>query len=778
MWRRYVPRVFLGAMALGVAATTIAPDLALVTYLVPLAGALYAGSLTAGRRLRPMAPGLRYAEDEPWAFLIAGLIALITADLVRLSLGSGSSAVAQTVNMAAYPFSLIGIIALFAIRAKHRLVDALLESAIIAVALGVSAWTFLIDPFAVGATDTAARLLIGADLILGAFTAVMATQLIRIFEQPPKAFRYLVLALWAILEVHIVGSVGVILDRTMPAALLRPAALVAFGMWAYAALDPSSALPIEPVSAGQVRLDAVRVTLIGFAVLLGPVALGIDTAFDIGTTTLIVALGSGFLSLAAVAYLVRLVQERSGMEHRAHHDDLTGLPNRVSFRERTTVMIEGSRRTGQTFALMFLDLDHFKEVNDTHGHAAGNQLLQSVAERLRRCVRETDTVARLSGDEFALLYELKSTDDWRLLARRILRNFAKPFSIDSGDLTIGTSIGVALFPGSGGTYDILLKHADSAMYHAKQSGRNRYCLYRPRLQEDGSKPSRRGLEQSLARAIEENQFVLHYLPKVELKTRHLVGIEALVRWDHPTKGLVLPGRFLSTARESGQMALIEQWVLHTAFAQHALWLARGLQPITMTVNLTPRFDGTGVEDDVARALRASGLDPQFAEIDISETDVISWGAGINGTLAELKGLGVKCALDDFGTAEVSVRTLAGLPFDRLKIDRSLIRTAGDVDSSTRALVSAAIGLGHGLGFSVVGVGVEGQDELAFLRRLGCDEVQGYLFSKPLTARQFQALLNDPEIQRRHRIVVPSHVGGSEEVVNVKARAARRLSTTG
>lgn len=777
MWRRSVPRVFLGAMVIGVLATLIAPDVARLTFLIPVAGVLCASTLAAQRRLKRFTPELRYTEDEPWGLLIVGLIAFVAADLVRLAVGENGSGISETIGLAAYPFTLAGIISLFAARAQHRLIDALFESAIIAVALGLLAWTFLIDPFAAGATDTGSRLLVGADLILGAFTAVMATQLVRLFERPPVAFRYLALGLWTILEVHIVGSIGVILNRDMPVWMLRPTTLAAFGLWAYAALHPSASSAIKPMSAGQVRLDRMRVGLIGFAVLLGPAALGFGTTFDVGTATPIVALGSGCLSIGAVMYLVRLVQERSGMEHRAHHDDLTGLPNRVTFRQRAAVMIESSQRTERAFALMFLDLDHFKNVNDTHGHAGGNQLLQSVADRLRRCVRENDTVARLSGDEFAVLYELKSPDEWRLLAKRILRTFAKPFSVDAGDLAISTSIGVALFPASGGDYETLLKHADAAMYHAKQSGRNRYCLYSPRLQENGEKPARRGLEQSLARAIEHQQFVLHYLPKVALKTRHLAGVEALVRWEHPTKGLVLPGRFLSMARESGQITLIEQWVLETAFTQHALWLRQGLAPMPITVNLTPRFDGTGIENDVAHALRSSGLDPQLAEIDISETDIISWGAGMNATIAELKGLGVKCALDDFGTSGASLQTLARLPFDRLKIDRSLIRTIGNVGDPNRALVSAAIGLGHGLGLSVVAVGVEGQDELAFLQRQGCDEVQGYLFSKPLTAKQFQELLKDPDLQREHRIIVPNHVGESEEVVKVKARAARGLSTT-
>ena len=432
--------------------------------------------------------------------------------------------------------------------------------------------------------------------------------------------------------------------------------------------------------------------------------------------------------------IVERRRSEAQMKHMAHHDALTGLPNRVLFQERLRQAMAEAEQSGDAVAVLCLDLDRFKEVNDTLGHPAGDLLLRSVAQRLLTAVRAQDTVARLSGDEFAIVQPApNSPDSTAALGQRLLELFEKPFELGSESFRSGASIGAALFPQDATSADDLLKSADIALYHAKSDGRGTYHRFAPEM--NAALESRRGFEQDLRRALENGEFELHYQPLIDLESEAVLGCEALIRWRHPVRGLVQPSEFISIAESTGLIVEIGSWVLRTACAEAAHWPARS----KIAINLSPaQFARPGLVEAVAGALTAADLDPTRLELEITESLMLGNTEQVLSALHELKKLGIEISMDDFGTGYSSLGYLRQFPFDKIKVDRSFVTDLGASTESV-AIVRAVVGLATGLGMTTLAEGVETLEQLRSLVAEGCAQAQGYYFSRPRPACEIRAM---------------------------------------
>ena len=427
------------------------------------------------------------------------------------------------------------------------------------------------------------------------------------------------------------------------------------------------------------------------------------------------------------------------MTHSAQHDVLTNLPNRTLLNDRITQTISLARRRNTPFAVLFLDLDRFKCINDSLGHTVGDQLLQSVSNRLLSAVRGSDTVSRQGGDEFViLLSEIAHPEDAATSARKILRSLNAPHSISGHQLNIDASIGVSIYPEDGQDSEALIKNADTAMYQAKESGRNNFRFFTPEM--NLKAVERQSLEGSLRRAIERREFSLHYQPKVNLNTLEITGVEALIRWRHPDLGSVSPARFVPVAEDCGLIIPIGNWVLSEACRQAREWQGAGLpfQRISVNVSAT-EFRADTFLAGIRGALSETGLEARFLDLELTESVLMQHPESSSATLQALKSMGLQIALDDFGTGYSSLSYLQQFPIDILKIDKSFIHKI-TADSDHCSIVSAIIGMGQNLKHRVIAEGVETPEQLAFLQARHCAEGQGYLFSPPLPAISFAHLL--------------------------------------
>ena len=457
----------------------------------------------------------------------------------------------------------------------------------------------------------------------------------------------------------------------------------------------------------------------------------------------IIALSHQPMPDGGVVVIFEDVTEREQAEARAQflatHDELTGLPNRLVFGQAVSDAVKVGRRYGQEFAVMFVDLDRFKIINDTLGHAAGDSLLSDVAKRLNQCVRESDIVARVGGDEFIiLLREVSDASQVATVARKILSTVVKPLSIHGQECRVTASIGISLFPSDAQDEESLIKNADAAMYAAKEDGRNA-CRFHSREIKNQS-IERLMLETSLRRALERNELVLYYQPKRDLGHDGISGVEALLRWHHPDLGLLQPSRFIPLAEETGLIVPIGKWVLETACAQNMAWQRQGLPAIRIAVNLSPRqFADPNLLHDIRAALEKSGMPAQLLELEITESMVMHNVERTVRVLEAIKSLGITLAIDDFGTGYSSMSLVKKFSIDALKIDRSFVREIMN-DSEDKVIADAIIALGRALNLTVVAEGVETAEQEAFLRAHKCDEIQGYLISKPVPADEFAAFL--------------------------------------
>ena len=425
------------------------------------------------------------------------------------------------------------------------------------------------------------------------------------------------------------------------------------------------------------------------------------------------------------------------IEHLAHHDFLTDLPNRL-FRDRLDVALAQARRHDQLVGVLFIDLDRLKVINDTLGHVAGDQMLREAATRLARCMREGDTVARLGGDEFmVVLSNLGDARGAASAARKILDGLARPTELMGQEVFMSASIGVSIYPTDAADAEALIRNADAAMYSAKRHGGDNYQFYTSDLNVQAQE--RLALEQGLRVAEQRNELHLLYQPKIDLVSGKIIGVEALLRWQHPVLGWVSPERFIPIAEETGLIIPIGEWVLRTACEQIRTWRALGID-LPVAVNLSAcQFRQRNLAATIHRILSEAGVPPQCLEIEITESDVMENAESAIATLGELKARGISISVDDFGTGYSSLSYLKRFPLDVLKIDRSFVRDIA-IDSDDAAIVEAIIALARSLDIKVVAEGVESDDQKAFLNRSGCDFAQGYLFSPPVEAGQIVALL--------------------------------------
>jgi diguanylate cyclase (GGDEF)-like protein/PAS domain S-box-containing protein len=415
-------------------------------------------------------------------------------------------------------------------------------------------------------------------------------------------------------------------------------------------------------------------------------------------------------------------------------DALTGLPNRALFQRRIEEEVSGAAHDGRGLAVMVMDLDGFKVVNDTLGHGAGDQLLHVVAQRLCRCVRGEDAVARIGGDEFGIILGgVRDAAQVNAVADRVFAALAAPVDIRGQEIFAGASLGACVYPEGGATADAMIKNADSALSRAKEAGKKRCRVYTAEM---SGGPDRLVLEAQLRRAIERDQLILHSQPKVTFHDGALSGFEVLVRWRHPERGLLMPGAFLRIAEESGLVVPMGRWVLQRACAQSAAWLRDGRGPARVAVNLSVRqLDDGGFVDEVARTLEETGLPARLLELEVTEGALMRDPNASARELSRLRALGVTIAVDDFGTGYSSLSYLQQLPIDALKVDRSFV-SAMEATASTLPLVQAIVSMARALGLSVVAEGVETARQYELLRDLGCDEAQGYYIGRPVPAEDF------------------------------------------
>ena len=461
--------------------------------------------------------------------------------------------------------------------------------------------------------------------------------------------------------------------------------------------------------------------------------------------------GDGYLISKALRYAIERKRIQEGLSYLAQYDSLTGLANRNLFRERLGRALIRVDRNKSLVALMFIDLDRFKNINDTLGHDAGDKLLIEVSRRLEKCTRDGDTVARLGGDEFTVILEdIKHVDDAAVIARKILVAMEPAIKLSGYEVFVTPSIGITIYPLDDTSVNNLLKNADTAMYRAKERGRNGFQFYTAGM--NTRTIERLELEAGLRRALKNEEFVLYYQPKIAIDNRQIIGAEALIRWQYKKLGLIPPLKFIPIAEETGLIVPIGEWVIRTACKQVASWQEAGFTDLRMAVNISARqFTDSDIVKVVLDAVIQTNIKPQHLEIEITESMLME-DTSINiSALKELKEHGVHISIDDFGTGYSSLSYLKRFHIDALKIDQSFVRDI-TTDSDDAAIASAVIALGQSLHLTVVAEGVETEEQLSFLKKQGCHEAQGYLFSKPVPAEDFAQLLQEEKASQSHKLV--------------------------
>lgn len=458
-----------------------------------------------------------------------------------------------------------------------------------------------------------------------------------------------------------------------------------------------------------------------------PWELIIEPVFENGKTT-------GCISILR-PFITECQEQREGF------DDLTELPNRNLFVDRVEQALRDAQRTNKLVVIMLAGIDRFRDINDVLGDSVGNQILRDITERLRPCVRTSDTLARLGGDQFAFVMQVAALDDSVLLTEKVLLALEQPFSLDNQkDVVITCSVGVSIYPADGTKPEELIKNATVALYHAKQGGRDRCQFFSSEM--NARARHRLDMESSIRRALSNREFLVYYQPKIDVNNRRVAGMEALVRWRDPVRGLIPPGEFIPVAEESGLIEQIGQWVLEETCAQNYRWQAEGLPPVCASVNVSARqFRNRNFVFSVEKILARTGLEPRWLELEITESMLMGDIAPVVARMEDLRRLGVSLSIDDFGTGYSSLSYLSSFPITTLKIDRAFI---ADVQSNpqTAEITRAIIGLSRGLNLEIIAEGAEEIEQIEFLQQHGCNFVQGFFYSKPLPAADFAAMLRD------------------------------------
>lgn len=436
----------------------------------------------------------------------------------------------------------------------------------------------------------------------------------------------------------------------------------------------------------------------------------------------------------------KLRQQKKLLRHQAYHDPLTGLPNRILFNDRLQEGIEKAKCNKTELALFFIDIDRFKQINDSLGHEVGDIVLKEIAERLQANIRKNDILGRLGGDEFTILIEeLSHKEDASLLATKILEVFKEPVKVGDHLLYASSSIGISLYPQDGVYANDLLKYADTAMYRAKEEGRNNFQFYSAEMTEQAFE--KLVMKSSLRQAIDNNEFVLHYQPQVDAENKTLTGIEALIRWNHPTMGLILPSRFLPLAEETGLIVEIDQWVMKTAMAQVSKWYEEGLRPGVLALNLAVKqLEDKHFIQTVQNSMDTCNFKSEWLELEVTEGQVMQKPEETVAKLIQINDLGIGIAIDDFGTGYSSLSHLKRLPINKLKIDQSFVQDV-PTDEEDVAIVRAIIALAKSLNLDLIAEGVETSEQKTFLQKQGCINVQGYYYNRPMPAENMHALLS-------------------------------------
>jgi diguanylate cyclase (GGDEF)-like protein len=437
-----------------------------------------------------------------------------------------------------------------------------------------------------------------------------------------------------------------------------------------------------------------------------------------------------------VRRLLHTAEAERKLEHLSYHDTLTGLPNRLLFMDRMDQSISRAMRTGEKFTLLFIDIDHFKVINDSMGHEAGDKLLTTVTSRLQQTLRRSDTIARLGGDEFTIILEnISDPEDIIYVANNLLETLAEPISILERKVCIGASIGVAVYPDDGESFGALLKNSDTAMYRAKEKGRNTFEFYTSEMSTQAMK--RLELEDSLRNAINNEEFVVYYQPKFDLKTRKLVGMEALVRWDHPESGIIPPDEFIPLAEETGLITSLGKWVIESSCEQLHEWQQKGYHIPNLSINVSARqFHEQNLGNIFRRVMEQYNLAPEHIEIELTENILVQDHEKARRILDELHSMGIHIALDDFGTGYASMAYLKDFPINTVKIDRSFISNIPG-DKENMAIVRAISGLTQSLDLCLIAEGVETDQQIEFLKDINCEQGQGFYWSRPLSPDIFE-----------------------------------------
>ncbi len=679
-----------------------------------------------------------------WSAIGAGLLCVVGSVVLQAGRGgalptAGGSILA--LDLAGVALTAVGLCLLLHHRLPGRAAEALSEALVMTLALAFVALAVEIVPRQGWhpAHDLQALAVPLADLVV----LWLAGSLVSLTERHPTNYRSLFGAFVFLFFAHSVSAAMTLARSTEPAVVVETVVLWGACLWGASFLHPARKTTFDPVPLRPSRPSAVRVGMLVVAALVVPGVLSTQNALDV-TRERGLVIASTLLPLLVLFYLLRQVFTHAAAEYRAQHDPLTGVCNRVLFEDRLRQSLTQAERTGTSVAVMFLDLDRFKDINDSLGHAVGNQLLQAVVKRLQGCLREQDILARFGGDEFTLLIPDSGTKDDAVVkvAERILERFTDPFMVGTRQLSVKASIGVAVSPLDGADADTLLKHADTAMYQAKGAGRNTFEVFDSAM--SARARLRFALEDSLRAAVECGRLAVHYQPKLDIATGQIAGVEALARWQHPRLGFIPPWAFIPLAEESSLVATLGQWVLEVACTQAKRWQEQGLDPIPVAVNLSPRqFGHQSVVTMVKDALRTSRLDPTMLELEVTESVLMEHIGEVAASLDDLRAMGVRCSIDDFGTGYNALTYLAEMPIDAIKIDRSFVARI-DEGSDGCPIVGAVIALAHSLNLQVVAEGVETDAQLRFLEANGCDQVQGYRFSAPVPPQEMASLLASPE----------------------------------
>ncbi len=725
------------ALAGGISAEIFNPTIDAVVVAVLVAGAVAYG-LRSNRDLH------RGPWRSAWVALGCGLLCVAAGELLQAMHAGGPPTqvgVPMILSTGGDVLAIMGLISLIHQRLPERSADSLAEALLSTLALGFVILALVVVPSQGWRPGFQLPAIVAP--LLDMILLWLICCLVSLTERNPALYRYLLGGFVCLFVANSSYSALALEGGAHTSRLVATIALLGALLWGVAFVHRSRKIAFDPVPLRSVRPRGVRVAMLVAVGLVVPAVLSAESVLGIRDHQPALMIGSTLLPSLLVLYLLHQVFTHAAAEYRAQHDSLTGVCNRLLFEDRLQRALVQADRTNSAVSVMFLDLDRFKDINDSLGHAVGNELLKAVVKRLQGCLREHDTLARFGGDEFTFLIPDSGRKDGHVVdfAERLLDRFEDPFSVGGRQLTVKASIGVAVSPWDGADADTLLKHADTAMYQAKSAGRNTYQVFDSAM--SARARLRFALEDSLRAAVDSGRLAVHYQPKLDMASGDIVGVEALARWRHPSLGFIPPWAFIPLAEETSLVATLGEWVLDVACRQAQGWQEQGLPAIPVAVNLSPRqFAHQPVVEMVTSVLKRTGLDPTLLELEVTESVLMERVHEVVASLNELRALGVRCSIDDFGTGYSALTYLAEMPIDAIKIDRSFIQRI-DGEASGASIVGAVIALAHSLDLVVVAEGVESDEQLQFLDAHGCDQVQGFRFSPPLPAAEIVELMRTP-----------------------------------